>query len=447
MCPLTTGETLSSARSGAMDDAVWEEVRAAAVTVGEVTATGFGEALTSTACLPRLRELDARGVRIGISTNGTPLTVGVCAQLAALANLVHVNVSIDSPDPDIYRDIRGSKLDKAIQGLANLLAAIDDRRKVTVSSLLMKASLESLVAFPRVLATMGVRQWILQNSIDYTPRSAADGMLKKAGAAGDVERIRGAAAGAGVEIAFTLPAGWIRSCATNCACLVYHEEAKAASRKTRQCCMPWEIPFIDKDGRVFPCCFAATDPRAVLVNLREGSMASIWSGERYAAFRADLVEGGRRCRRSAGAATGRAGGASCAATRRRRGRGQRTARHRACRRRDARYRTRAVDARVTLAHRHDRPARPEVGALPRHLADESPRGGLRGGHGCTGRAADLSLPGGAPHETKTGRSVPARRRGRGLLPGTRFEMRARRQVVLQGYEAPRWRRASASTSA
>src|SRR5205085_9678011 len=84
MCPLTTGETASSLRPGAMREAVWEEVCEAAAEIGRVSVSGYGEALTSVDCLPRLRELDALGVQIGLTTNGTPLTPAICTQLAKL---------------------------------------------------------------------------------------------------------------------------------------------------------------------------------------------------------------------------------------------------------------------------------------------------------------------------------------------------------------------------
>src|SRR3954451_12898214 len=74
MCPLTTGETASSTRPGAMTEAVWEEVREAAASIGHILVVGYGEALTSVECLPRLRELDALGVSMTFSTNGIPLT-------------------------------------------------------------------------------------------------------------------------------------------------------------------------------------------------------------------------------------------------------------------------------------------------------------------------------------------------------------------------------------
>ena len=59
---------------------------------------------------------------------------------------------VDSPDPEIYHRIRGGPLEKALRGIANLMAEIDDPLRVSVSSVLMSESVASLVAFPPVLA-------------------------------------------------------------------------------------------------------------------------------------------------------------------------------------------------------------------------------------------------------------------------------------------------------
>lgn len=292
MCPLTAQATLSSVDSGAMSETVWIGVRDAAAHIGEVIVAGFGEALVSVDCLPRLHELDALGVRIGITTNGTPLTRAVSAQLAALRHLVHVNISIDSPDPAVYRNIRGGELGKALQGAQNIVRAMHDPRTVTVSSLLMGDSVASLEDFPAQLASLGVRKWILQGLIDYSPRSRGVDLGKVAGADAIVERIREAAAQSGVEVVFTLPLR-LEEDLRDARRRRWHrlgESFRASDAGTRQCCLPWELPYIDKDGRVFPCCFAATRADAVLGDVRISSIDSIWEGERYQKFRLDLLD-------------------------------------------------------------------------------------------------------------------------------------------------------------
>jgi radical SAM protein with 4Fe4S-binding SPASM domain len=289
MCPLTTGSTLSSAQQGPMGNLVWAEVVRAARLAGEVLATGFGESLTSKETLHRLRELDALGVRIAITTNGTAATPAIAAELAALRNLVHVNVSIDSPDPATYRAIRGGELERALRGTANLAAALAGSNRLTVSSVLMASSLASLVEFPALLAAMGVRTWHLQSYIDYSTDDGEPGLTRLAGAAGLLDEIRAACDAAGVHLDCALPERLQLELRDPARAKDQYGTLIAAAGATRQCALPWELPYVDKDGRVFPCCFAASTPSAVLGDLREKPLEEIWRGDDYARFRERLV--------------------------------------------------------------------------------------------------------------------------------------------------------------
>ena len=61
---------------------------------------------------------------------------------------------------------------------------------------------------------------------------------------------------------------------------------------TRQCFVPWEVPYVDKDGRVFPCCFAAAASDSRLGTLGDGAtLETIWNGVAFRRFRDDLVDG------------------------------------------------------------------------------------------------------------------------------------------------------------
>ena len=62
-------------------------------------------------------------------------------------------------------------------------------------------------------------------------------------------------------------------------------------RVTRQCYVPWQVPFIDKDGRVFACCFAASADERQLGQIGPETFDEIWSGHAFRAFRRDIVDG------------------------------------------------------------------------------------------------------------------------------------------------------------
>src|SRR5262245_24106958 len=128
MCPLTAGDTPSSRDPGNMDPVVWERVMSFAGRVGRANVGGYGEPLSNQKCLTHLRELDVAGVRISLRTNATMVNEKIAAELAAMPNLVNINVSVDSPDAAIYRDIRGGELDHALRGLAFLARAMGPNR-------------------------------------------------------------------------------------------------------------------------------------------------------------------------------------------------------------------------------------------------------------------------------------------------------------------------------
>ena len=70
----------------------------------------------------------------------------------------------------------------------------------------------------------------------------------------------------------------------------YLQDSRRA-RETRLCWIPWLIPFIDKDGLVFPCCYAAGDRSAIMGDLTQQSFKEIWHGENYHRFRQALLYG------------------------------------------------------------------------------------------------------------------------------------------------------------
>jgi radical SAM protein with 4Fe4S-binding SPASM domain len=60
---------------------------------------------------------------------------------------------------------------------------------------------------------------------------------------------------------------------------------------TRQCALPWEVPFVDKDGRVFPCCHAAARNSNQLGRIGSEGFERIWTGVEFRRFRMGLLDG------------------------------------------------------------------------------------------------------------------------------------------------------------
>lgn len=292
MCPLTAQNTSSSLQPGHISEVHWEEIVPLAREVGQVIIAGFGEPLANPRCLPLLRQLEAGGIRTSIATNGTGLRPAICAELSRLPHLTHINVSIDSPDPVIYRQIRGGELERALGGVRNLLACIDNPDRVSVSSIIMRSTVASLVDFPLLLAQYGVKHYVLQGLLEYNAVYAEEVGVQRDGLASAINKIRDACRAHGVELGFSLPhrlglelddpAGADR---------LYQRKPAGTETETRQCHLPWEVPYIDKDGRVFPCCIAAAKGKGEWGRLNDESLLEIWNGAKARQFRADILDG------------------------------------------------------------------------------------------------------------------------------------------------------------
>ena len=177
MCPLTTGTSSSSGDPGPMTDVVFDELLDIARRCRRVVLAGYGEPLTNPQCIPMLQALDAEGIDVSMATNGLALSPELARQLVAIRHLTHINVSIDSPDPDVYREVRGGNVRRALQGLRNLMAEIDNRDRVQVSSVALHSNLHTLVEFPALLAELGVRRFTLQALHDYNDYSRRERLL------------------------------------------------------------------------------------------------------------------------------------------------------------------------------------------------------------------------------------------------------------------------------
>jgi radical SAM protein with 4Fe4S-binding SPASM domain len=286
MCPLTAGDTPSSRDPGNLDPALWPDILAFAALAGRANVGGYGEPLSNQKCLTYLRELDEAGVRICMTTNATMVNEKIARELAAIGRLENVNVSVDSPDPAVYEAIRGGPVDRALVGVRRLVDALGSGR-LTVSSVLMRSNAPSLITFPAILAAIGVRKYVLQGLVDYTPNLAHEEIGWSDGLGTFVDRIRSACREAGVELVLELP----ERTKAGLTPPVQPGAAPPAVTDTRQCFAPWDEPVVDKDGRVFPCCYAMTHGQAVLGDLRTASFDAVWHGSAYADFRRAIVDG------------------------------------------------------------------------------------------------------------------------------------------------------------
>jgi len=275
-----------------MSDATWKQILVAAQVIGKVIVAGFGEPLMDPKCLSHIQDLDDLGVWTSISTNGILLSPRTSERLASLKHLFHINVSIDSPDPATYREMRGGEVGKALRGLSNLMSAIDDPERITVSSVLMKGNLASLAAFPPILSRLRVRKYVLQSQVDLNPEGQHEHLFELCDAELRVSHLRTACHRVGVQFDFTLPDRLnLELRDLPMAQRQYWDGGNPSERESRKCTIPWEIPFIDKDGLVYPCCYSSALHADIVGDLGKTSLVAIWRSEAFHEFRQRLVDG------------------------------------------------------------------------------------------------------------------------------------------------------------
>jgi radical SAM protein with 4Fe4S-binding SPASM domain len=274
--------------SGATMSRVLEAVQECAT----VFVIGFGEPTLSPDFLPFLQELDRLQLTTTFSTNGTTVDHELVEKLSELRHLQHANVSIDSPDPEIYRMIRGGELNQALRGLKLLREGLRDSIDVTVTSLILASNLDSLFSFPPLLADLGIRTFNLGGVYEMAPGLEDQRPY-------DVERyteslyaIRAAGRELGVDVVLVCERSRDKA-------RLYYYPVEPSDHLTRQCSLPWTKPFIDKNGYIYPC--SVCDHTAMMGSLGESSFQEIWKGKRFQQFRRDLLAGGARlpssCRR------------------------------------------------------------------------------------------------------------------------------------------------------
>ena len=301
-CVMCTRPAPGEGGSPHMTAAVWERFLRAARQVENVNILGNGEPLLHPHALAWLRQLDEAGVAVSFSTSGDMVDARRATDLAALQHHATISVSIDSPDPAVYERIRGQSLARALRGLEHLMQSLRRPERVRVVAVVMRGNLASLLAFPALLESRGVRQFVLRGLIDS---KGSMGGLMPAYDDANLAILRAIKAdcearGIAVSLLPSIPERLIAIATPDLRCEGFTEAPSADAENgepedpdapplTRLCFDPWEMALVTRDGSVHPC--EVYHYHAPLGSLAEHEFGEIWTGEPYRAFRAALLAG------------------------------------------------------------------------------------------------------------------------------------------------------------
>jgi hypothetical protein len=141
------------------------------------------------------------------------------------------------------------------------------------------------------LARLGVSHYVVQGLVDYNGYAQAQRLPGTPELRGQLDRLRAACEAQRVELVATMGRSTIESLDPERARADFFRTSDGTEQDTRQCLLPWEIPYIDKDGSVFSCCYAASTGAEPLGRLGPADLDEVWASPAYKAFRRDLLDG------------------------------------------------------------------------------------------------------------------------------------------------------------
>ncbi|HZU76484.1 MAG TPA: radical SAM protein [Dehalococcoidia bacterium] len=251
---------------------------------------GIGEPLLNPQLPEMIRYLKLRGAYVLFNSNGLLLR-GSKPRALIESGLDELRVSIDGATPDTYSRVRG------VDGFGRVLANVARLSRLKQSlgatapklSLWMtglRANVQELPGLVRAAHGAGVADVYLQRLV-HSERGLALAEQSLYGRAGEAEL---AAVRSASELAQQLGVTLLGSGEVQP--LDQLEGTDGPNAPRRSCRRPWTLTYVTANGHVLPCCIApftgAPYASIVLGNLRLQSLAEVWNGPRYRAWRAAL---------------------------------------------------------------------------------------------------------------------------------------------------------------
>ncbi len=235
---------------------------------------------------PDLEDLIAhmshRGIRATMTTNASLITAERARSLVE-AGLNKVNISIDSPDPEVHDRVRGvmGAWQRTTQGFRHLRSQLKPG-KMQINTVISAANYLSLGDLPRLALSLGADRIHLIPMDPHTPdlsclsvaqireynRQVGPQILRQGLSQGLIQR-RSQAFPFGI---------WPRQIQQSARGLYAH-----GYYDRHPCFAPWTHALIDHQGLVSVCCMSPHQP--VLGDLKRQSFREIWTGSGFGALR------------------------------------------------------------------------------------------------------------------------------------------------------------------
>ena len=151
-----------------LDFELFERTLAKFPHVRYVELQGEGEPLLHPRFFDMLAAARSRGILVSMITNGSLLTAEAVTQIVA-GGVEKVSISIESADPAKFRQIRGGKLEKVIEGIARLVAAKRTLPRVGFSVTMLRSTARDLDAIVELYQRLGMDGGITTQALQRMP--------------------------------------------------------------------------------------------------------------------------------------------------------------------------------------------------------------------------------------------------------------------------------------
>jgi MoaA/NifB/PqqE/SkfB family radical SAM enzyme len=288
-CNFTCG--FCCGRQMPQEDLAWDQFVATVDALPDLTHVelqGEGESLLH----PRFHDMVAwlrqRSIKVSFISNGSLLSERHIASLLE-AGVEKISVSIESPDPDDFRRIRGGKLEKVIRNLEALMAARRaaslDRPVVGFSVTVLASTRKQLPAIYALYRRLG-----LDGGITLQPLQAMDSYARHYDDTVAREELDAAAAD-GIFARFFSDRQLRRIQAERSPVRGFYEELMDGWKPGERTCPYLEQGlYVNRTGHVTACCMIKDTDRHGLGRIGETPLPDMLS--RREAMRAELAAGG-----------------------------------------------------------------------------------------------------------------------------------------------------------
>jgi MoaA/NifB/PqqE/SkfB family radical SAM enzyme len=251
---------------------------------------GLGEPLLNKDLPRMIRYLKERGTYVLFNSNGIALTYRKGQELLD-TGLDEYRLSMDGANRETYARVRGvdafEKIWRNIQAFLKLQSEL--RAEKPAVSLWFTAMRENLLELPQLIELAhqhGIREVYMQRLVYFEKGFASSQQALFHRASPEEMAIIQQCEARSLELHVTFKAA-------GAATPLESITREFGSRPWSGCRRPYSLTYITASGNVLSCCFAPFGHRSareyyeerVLGNVFEESIAQIWSGERYRAFR------------------------------------------------------------------------------------------------------------------------------------------------------------------